>query len=418
MKNVMNHKTLRPNRRRRFASLSLTLVAASVVTANGDDRGKPVRIAPQRLPAVTSKLQTKKTVKPRFQEVGIRVPSVDRPAVRSAPERWLRSTTSTAAAERANELIVKGSQEYGVRAWLSAETTAWESLRAAAESVDLVARESNGLRTSLQSQGAVHALKQAKDAIVEARDFGTYGADDSEAVARIARSHQTQLLSQSAAGVTPTDAADRYLDHARVLLAQLAGHSNEAARAMDLMAAIYLQRNDPTTLPSGTSLALRRAALQGQPQNPSLAARLGFQLSDLGLLDEARWTLEHSMSLQPDPSTGHSLVSVLHRSGDVEAANTLIAKLQQGAPASAATTRIPVPEIEQLSPEQFAAVSKPVMTGTKPVTAVPVSAKLNVTTESTITPPVESDIVEISTDSSEKQPSALRRMLNRFKQIW
>ncbi len=113
---------------------------------------------------------------------------------------------------------------------------------------------------------------------------------DSYSMRRMIMSHQTAVLdSQPIDTLTATDAIDRYLDEARVRLAGIAAKSVEAAQAMDLLAAIYLGRADARTLPSSTALCLRRAALQGQPANASLAMRLGMHLADLGLYQEARW---------------------------------------------------------------------------------------------------------------------------------
>ncbi len=158
-------------------------------------------------------------------------------------------------------------------------------------------------RRSDSAASALEKLQLARQAIREARDFsGAYGSVDAEAIARMAKSHLTDVLdNQPTLGLSATDAADRYLDNARVQLAPIAAQSVEAAQAMDLLAAIYLSRADARTLPSSTALCLRRAALQGQPSNASLASRLGMHLADVGLMDEARWALEHSMSLEADP---------------------------------------------------------------------------------------------------------------------
>ncbi len=95
-----------------------------------------------------------------------------------------------------------------------------------------------------------------------------------------------------------------------------------------------------------------------------------MHLADVGLIDEARWALEHSMSLQADPKTADALVKVLRRSGHGDDAAHLIATMQQR-PAENSSTfanstqpqnqQIKIPQITQLSPADFAALSKPVM---------------------------------------------------------
>ena len=208
-------------------------------------------------------------------------PSVS-PIVESKPKRWLRSTTSTAAATVAQQTIVRATREMRVGAWLSAEASAWEAMHWAAEAVDLTARE-NG-RSWHRGTSALEHLQVAEVAIREARDFsGNYGSLNVEGIRRIALSHQTTVLAnQSLDGITAMDAADRYLDEARTQLAPIAENSAEAVEAMDLLAEIYLGRADQKTFPSGTALCLRRAALQGQPRNRPLRLDWGltWQLSD------------------------------------------------------------------------------------------------------------------------------------------
>ena len=276
-------------------------------------------------------------------------------------------------------LIDTASEEYRVGAWLSAEKTAWDAVRWAAESIDLASREQ---RQGL-AQSALDDLQFARNAIREARDFaGTYGEIDADAIARMARSHQTDILDDvSTDGMTATDAYDRYLDEARVSLARVATASVEAAQAMDLLAAIYLSRADLKTLPSATALCLRRAALQGQPGNASLAGRLGMHLADVGLNDEARWALEHSLSLEQDTATSEALARVLRRIGNHYEAAELIARTQAGVRSVAAMSQPRIPEVTELSPADFAALSKPVQPPKAPTTtsidATLASARIN-----------------------------------------
>lgn len=324
-------------------------------------------------------------------------------AERPQPTRWLRSTTSSATSELAKELIAQSKEEYRAKAWLSAEASAWEALQWAAESVQLNHRESHSSPGDTPIR-AVDRLKLARQIIYEARDFsGKYGMLDGEAIARMARSHVADVLDhQSTAGLTATDAADLYLDEARVLLAPIAIRSVEAAQAMDLLAAIYLSRRDEHTLPSATAICLRRAALQGQPKNASLASKLGMHLADVGLYDEARWALERANSLAPTAESTEALVNVLQRGGHEVEATRLAAALnrdnQRQRQQPTATPDRRMPEVVQLSPEQFAAMSRPgVRTAQRPnrppaqpaaippatnqsrsIPARPVSSKLNV----------------------------------------
>jgi hypothetical protein len=179
--------------------------------------------------------------------------------------------------------------------------------------------------------------------------------------------------------------------------------------------------------------------LQGQPDNASLAARLGIHLADLGLFQEARWALEHSLSIKDDPQTTAALVQLLQRSGRKDEAEPLLSQLQKqlhgqsrlasgslsgdpdgglafGAPRS--TPRLP--EIVELTPDAFAKISKPVNPGShieRRIEATPASARLE--TSSTIqsqetTPPSETE----SDDGGEEKIGWMRRLFRPFKQVW
>ncbi|MFK8115342.1 MAG: hypothetical protein AB8B91_24305 [Rubripirellula sp.] len=436
----------RTTRRRSFAqALCLSAVAIATTSTVIAEETASVKRLPGRLPIVTvtaknavETVANKQTLK-NAHAIAHRIaePVVDEPlpqeqraaqATNKRPtKRWLRSKTSSSAVQASQRLILEGSRDYSVGAWLSAEKTAWESLRWAAESIDLAAREAGYSAKDVQRDGATIRLQAAKTAMEEARDFSQQaGAMDTATIARIAKTHATTVLHEAPLeGLTASDAADQYLDHARVLLAPIATNSVEASRSMDLLAAVYLQRNDASTLPSATALCLRRAALQGQPGNASLASRLGFHLADVGLLEEAQWALEHSMSIEPATETAQSLVQVLRKTGRSEDAGRLMASL----PKQGDAPEIQVPQIQQLTPSQFAAVSKPVMQQTEKsaVQATPVSAKLNVqstliaekeaTDPNAPLPPAEFDPSVIDGDV-EVQPGMIRRMMGSFKKIW
>jgi len=275
--------------------------------------------------------------------------------------RWLRSSSASDCAKRARNLIDRGSIEYGSGAWLSAEATVWEAFRCAAEGIDLHQREIAKAQLGIRRRSATGRLQFARTAIREARDFaGVYGTADGRVISRMAISHSTDVLDgMSCDTLSGSDAADRYLDAARVALSEIASQSVEAAQGMDLLAAIYLKQDQPSKLHNATALCLRRAALQGQPVNSSLASRLGMHLLDVGLLEEARWALSHSLSIEKDDATIQAYIAVLQQTGRKAEAQQVIATLQP-APASIVKAK-QVPAITELSPQDFAAISKPVM---------------------------------------------------------
>lgn len=291
------------------------------------------RAVPRRLPAVSqsrdaANMERAIVVAARRSADGS---SQQTSSAASMSTRYLQSITSDSCRSRAARNLDDAYREYSVGAWASAEASAWKALELTATGIDVDARQEarSGVTAS-----AAEALRVARTAIREARDFVHFGAAvDHDLILGIATSHQTPVLAGGVpTGMTPTEAADRYLDYARVKLTPLAAARVQAAQAMDLIAAIGLGRNDANSLPEETALCLRRAALTGQPSNASLASRLGMQLADMGLDAEAQWTLRHAMQLAPT-ETGN------------------------------AETQQRIPTVIELSPQQFASISPAFNTG-------------------------------------------------------
>lgn len=277
----------------------------------------------------------------------------------SIPKLWLPSSTNATVMTRGRQLLDQAHRENQVGAYSSAEYSTYEALTQFASALDA---EFTSTPTALDK------LQRAEKAMREAGDFaGRYGVVDRDAIVRFVRSHETSVLklaleSESALqALTATMAIDVYLDEARFHLAGLAASSVEIAEALDLLAAIKLGRNDRFSLPQETALCLRRAALQGQPENAALAATLGRQLELAGLLQEARWAMEHSLSIKPDLATTQALISIAERLEDHKGASRLriAATLQQGGEPFATQPAIPV--VTTLTPSEFASISKPVI---------------------------------------------------------
>lgn len=423
----------RPNRhhihgsaRRHLRSIAFCCVglSASVSIAQGTHQ---VRVKPVRLPFVSGATPGNSN--------GNTTPTTT----------YLRTSTSAATIATARRLIDEATRDYNAKAWLSAETTAWDAIKQAAVSVDLRAIERYG-RDARANDSCESMLERARVAITEARDFaGVYGPTDDEAIRRIARGHQTGAIAwDQPEKLGPNEASDRYLDYARTQLGVVAADSVEAAQAMDLLAAIHLGRGDAKLLPGPTALCLRRAALQGQPANASLASRLGMHLADVGLVDEARWAMEHSLSIEFDPVTANRLVAMLEQSGDRRAANQWIAATRSQSGESIAAKMAPT--IVELSPSEFASVSKSVLppgtttpvqsVATAPVPSIPqaspaipassttsspslltklVGARLpakDETNQSLILPP---ETIAPIPSESEKTPGAIGRFFNAFR---
>ena len=279
------------------------------------------------------------------------------------PTRWLQSITTDSCSKRAAKLLDDAFREYTVAAWASAEASAWDALELIATGVDVADRRTS---SSQQTPDATARLEQARTAMREARDFALRsGPMDRDQMAAFISSHQTPVLHNGfPMGITPAEAADRYLDYARLKLSSLAATQVQAAQAMDLIAAINLGRQDQDRMPTETALCLRRAALQGQPSNASLASKLGMQLADMGLDDEAAWTLQHAMNLAPNNEIASSLATVMERRGDRNQAMQLIAGIRKSMPVDPNASR--VPDVIHLSPQQFASISPAHNVGPQP----------------------------------------------------
>lgn len=221
-------------------------------------------------------------------------------------------------------------------------------------------------RTADATPWAVEGLKRARTTLEESQDFASSDRPvDPGLVPEIIRSHQNAAVLESAASaVTATQALDLYLESARKELVRIARRHVGAAQAMDLIAAIRLQRGTPNSIPEETALCLRRAALEGQPGNTSLALQLGTQLTHMGLLEEAEATLSHAMNLSPSQSVAEAFSEVKRKRGGANLAGQVAQmRLSTQQPA----TR--VPQVTQLTPAESAAISPPINSAANPIAA-------------------------------------------------
>jgi hypothetical protein len=313
---------------------------------------------------------------------------------------YLATQTAKSKLDEAWTHFQQAELEYSSAAYASAETSAWKTLQFAAEAIDLhdqhtrsrSAIESGQRIAKAPSRSAVQQLQSGRDALNEAQDFvGPYATSNPESIARLARSHRTpvvreglprrgriaasqpkvptgpkddlgwytEMLVESSDGgsvtiPTATEAIDRYLDLARMELSEVAGKSLLAAQAMDLLAAIRLGRGEASQLPGPSAICLRRAAVQGQSNNPDLVAKLGFHLADVGLVEEASWALQHSLTLRYDPQ-------VLNKLNELQAMTPTASTVLKGAPIQSQAQTKRTPDVVTMTPEQFASVSRSVI---------------------------------------------------------
>lgn len=347
----------------------------------------PVEVAPH-LATTQASLASAAQQRSRFV-AATRTPPTSGAAV------YLASQTAQSQIDEAAKLFRQASLEYDCAAYASAETSAWDALEKAAQAIDLSAasnpRSAQNAFGDNTQESCLERLHRGRRAIIEAQDFvGPFAQENRQAISRLARAHQTPIVRETLPpmtarysaealarfGKTPaaandsadlptaSEAVDRYLDFARTKFSVIAGQSLLAAQTMDLLAAIRLGRAQPTQLPGPTAICLRRAAVQGQSDNADLVAKLGHHLADIGLIDEARWALGHSLTLQHNPTNAARLAGL---NATATRANSMSS---HGSSILAATRpRMPqqqpnrVPEITTVSPQQFAAISHSVIPG-------------------------------------------------------
>ncbi|MEM6688125.1 MAG: hypothetical protein AAF664_01775 [Planctomycetota bacterium] len=304
---------------------------------------------------------------------GDRTPEVRQPAIDDASV--LATMSADGYFRTARKRLDAAYVDFDARAYVGAQRSAEDALLLIAQAIDSQAVAS--VQAGAQAQAA---LERAMTAISEARQFYQGGTPVMpEMVERLLRTHRTRVdLSSPGATSSVSVIADRYLHQARLDLHPLAANSVMAAEAMDLLAAITLRRAEPDQLPGPTAVTLRRAALQGQPANADLAIRLAEHLRDVGLADEAKKALGHTLGLRFDPNAASVLAKHLAADGDFQGVATINERLvavgaqpiSTPTPTANATPPGQRFDIVQMTPDAFARVS-PVQQSGRPTQAAP-----------------------------------------------
>lgn len=392
-----------------------------------------IQARPRRLPRVDANVQRHDATGGRSAERSLAF-ATEALAVDAAWSRdWAQSMTTDSCTRRAAEHLDDAYREYSVGAWASAEASAWKALELIATGIDITERQTTVFGDAPSATGD---LRSARQAILEARDFVADGAAiDPDRFRAIASSHQTSVFDDGVpAASTATEAVDRYFHYASEKLVPLASCRTSAAQAMDLIAAVLLGRDEADQLPEETALCLRRAAFAGQPTNASLASRLGEQLTAMGLDLEAEYTLHHALDLKPSTETARTLAAVMERRGKRDAAMQLTASLPNEAPADPTAPR--TPQVIELSPTEFAAISPPLNTAATPNQALQGSVPPAVAASHSA-PAVPAKVAgfrkpnKTSSDVSDRPPiaddgavappakkSAMGRLIGKFRRFW
>ncbi len=206
----------------------------------------------------------------------------------------------------------------------------------------------------LQNPGPSAALVRARMNMREAGDFlGRYGNLGPEDLKRIVEAHETTALKHvDLSQVTSHRAADIYFEAARKsLLDALAGQSL-SAEALAVVADSHLRSESSTLEDRAIAITCLRAAIGLKPTDSLIANQLGFELLKDGRLDESEKLLKHSLNIASTPEAWQNLAELHRRRGELPLAQqaAMMAQSVRGATSTG-------PQIEQLTPQQFAQLS-------------------------------------------------------------
>ena len=219
------------------------------------------------------------------------------------------------------------------RAYLTAAEKATQALQWIAQAVDA----QNGQSV------ASHDLECALTAIRESEDFvGKYGVVDSVAIARMVRSHSTEVLKPyDTSNLNGLTAADLYLNWAHQGLSEIAKADPLAVQAIRILAHSHRLRDDGTPLGVATSVHLMRAAADSQTDDPRIHLELAQTLEVAGLHDES----EQAFAAVADRAARNDELFSTGKRGELD--------------------------LIEVSPEEFASISSPAAGPTRQTTAYP-----------------------------------------------
>ena len=334
-----------PERKRKerdsFVSESQPKRPFSIAAYKND--GMPTRLA------TTTRLATKREAVP--------VPRGETAPVELDGYEWSQLTTLTVQAESdpanvrpgfstaslrqsAVTLLNESAASLAHRASHSAASSATDALRLVAQSID--STRSDGSAT-LGIDAALLAIREAEDFV------GRYGHVDALSIARMVRSHETTVLKEiKTTNLSGIVAADIYLDSARQILSTIASSDPLGAHAIGLLAKSYRQRASEAPLALTTSVHLMRAAVAAVPNDRSLAIELASVLEQAKLDDESQKV--RAIALQ--------MLVPKDASDDSNSMIAVVGGSNVGGNDGLSTTKQAM-QVEQLSPEAFASVSRP-----------------------------------------------------------
>ncbi len=216
-------------------------------------------------------------------------------------------------AQRAQERITYGFSLAERGAVFSAETEFTEALLLVAQALD----------AAEQTESHGKAMAAGLRAFREAEDFVPRETGIVPDIMKVAASHQTPVLKQSAGRPMPVLVAmQEYYSYAQYQLTQAGGHEPSAAAALYGLARLQAvagssSGNDAKKMMGGPrAIALHQAALAIDPMNYSAANELGVLLARYGQWPEAQAAFLHSVCVSSQPESWRNLATAYETLGD------------------------------------------------------------------------------------------------------
>ncbi len=192
----------------------------------------------------------------------------------------------------------------------------------------------SALDAAEQTDSSAVSFQEALDAIRESNDFCLAGEDLNSSVEQIVVEHKTDVLKKQKGRVMSRhEAAYCYMTFARRSLVKASKGIPEASEALMLLGAAESMCVDGNpSHRNAIAVMFQRAAIEICPADHEPHLALGITLSNQGLGDQARLSLQRSVELRPTSRAYQELIELAMQSGDEAALEDLHVKLQQLAP--------------------------------------------------------------------------------------
>ena len=208
-----------------------------------------------------------------------------------------------------------------------------ESLRLCFAALD-AAEQTDVSKASFQD--ALHAMRESNDFCLAEQNVDR----DVFQVRQIILEHKTDVLKTqegSSTSVSMHEAAYRYMTFARRSLVKASRGIPEASEALMLLgAAESLCVDGNPSHQDAIAVMLQRAAIEICPAEYEPHLALGITLSNQGLTEQARLSLQRSVEIKPTQRAYQGLIEIAAQVGDKARLEDLQVKLQQLAPDSQA----------------------------------------------------------------------------------